>query len=247
LMKNYFPLIALAALLLGGCGSGEVEISGKVTLRGTPPPAIPITLDYVTGKARPEGLKTRHYLVSSNGGLANVFVYIKSGFTNHTFAPDTRPVLLESRGAQFEPYILGVRTNQIIRLLHTDPAMDNFHFFTRAPGNREVNLAMVSAPQTNDVLFAVPEMFIGVKCDIHPWQFSYVCVMDHPFFAVTDAEGRFQFPPGLPPGKYIIEARHMKAGTVTQELVIRGGGKTKLEFILTVPTNAAGPRAVGGQ
>jgi len=66
-------------------------------------------------------------------------------------------------------------------------------------------------------------------------------VVDHPFFAVTDAEGKFEFPPGLPPGRYSLEARHLKAGAVTQEVVIARGERKRLEFTLEVPAGAAQP------
>ena len=28
------------------------------------------------------------------------------------------------------------------------------------------------------------------KCDVHPWEFAYLGVIDHPHFAVTDKDGK---------------------------------------------------------
>ena len=47
--------------------------------------------------------------------------------------------------------------------------------------------------------FTHPEVMIPVKCDVHAWMRSYIGVLDHPFFAVTDANGSFAIE-GLPPG-----------------------------------------------
>jgi hypothetical protein len=66
-------------------------------------------------------------------------------------------------------------------------------------------------------------------------------VVDHPFFAITDAGGQFEFPPGLPPGRYLVEARLLKAGGVTQEVVLARGERKRLEFTLEVPAAAAHP------
>ena len=83
--------------------------------------------------------------------------------------------------------------------------------------------------------FDTAEDFIRVKGDAHPWFFGYVCVVDHPFFAVTGADGRFQFPDGLPDGTFLIEAKHLKAGSVKQEIVVRYGRAAPLQFELHVP------------
>ena len=57
------------------------------------------------------------------------------------------------------------------------------------------------------------------KCDVHKWMNAFVGVVDHPFFAVTGADGAFELK-GLPPGTYTIEAWHEKLGTQTQSVTI---------------------------
>jgi len=83
--------------------TGAPEISGRVTLKGTPPAEIQIVLDPTSAKLRPNGLTTRHYLVSPNGGLANVFVWIKSGLTNYNSGAATEPVMMELSAAPTAP------------------------------------------------------------------------------------------------------------------------------------------------
>ena len=50
-----------------------------------------------------------------------------------------------------------------------------------------------------------------MKCDVHPWMFAYIGVVDHPYFAVTDKDGNFTIK-NVPAGKYTVEAVHQKAG-----------------------------------
>jgi len=67
--------------------------------------------------------------------------------------------------------------------------------------------------------FTAKEVMVPFKCDVHGWMNAYVGVLDHPFFAVTDKDGKFSFK-GLPPGTYTIEAWHEKLGTQTATVTI---------------------------
>ena len=79
-------------------------------------------------------------------------------------------------------------------------------------------------------------MFLRFKCDVHPWMFAYACVVDHPYFAVTDKDGKYTIK-DVPDGKYTIEAYHRKAAPVaspmTAEIEVKGGSVTK-DFTLEV-------------
>jgi hypothetical protein len=78
--------------------------------------------------------------------------------------------------------------------------------------------------------FTKPENFLRFKCDVHPWMFAYACVVDHPFYAVTGADGTFKIA-NVPPGKYTVEVLHRKAGSVSQEAEITDAGG-KADFTL---------------
>ena len=55
---------------------------------------------------------------------------------------------------------------------------------------------------------------LRVVCDIHGWMKSYVGIYDHPFFAVTDADGSFEIK-GVPAGKQNIIVWHELQGFAT--------------------------------
>ena len=60
-------------------------------------------------------------------------------------------------------------------------------------------------------VFETPEVMIPVRCDVHKWMSAYLGVVDHPFFAVTAPDGRFELT-GLPAGSYVVEAWHEQYG-----------------------------------
>ncbi len=229
-------LLALAAAVVGGSlqfGSAA-EISGKVTLKGTPPPERKIEFDPICGKLHDTDVYTRFYLVSKDGGLANVYVYIKSGLAPKTYtAPAEEPVLDQSN-CLYEPYVMGVMTNQPFKIKNSDSLMHNVHATPKAPGNEEFNVGQPLKDMVTEKSFASREVLVRFKCDVHNWMFAYVGVMDHPYFAVTDKDGNYKLPADLPAGTYTIEAYHLKAGVVTQQVTIGEGEKKTVDFPLEV-------------
>lgn len=223
---------------VGASAGGTVaSVIGRVTLNGTPPPEKAIQMDAMCGQLAAKQAFTRHYVVGRDAGLANVFVYIREGAATDKSPQSSTPVL-ENIGCEFEPYVLGVRAGQPFTLKNSDKILHNMHFLTKpGGGNREVNLGM-PVPMTSKRTFDKPEVFIKVKCDVHPWMFAYIGVVDHPWFAVTDKNGNFALPSGLPKGRYVIAAVHVKAGEAVQELNISEGGPPPLNFTLEVPSTA---------
>jgi hypothetical protein len=213
------------------------SVIGRVTLRGTPPAEKQIQMDAMCGRLTQKPAFTRHYVVGRDAGLANVFVYVREGAATDQSKQSSIPVL-ENIGCEFEPYIIGVRAGQPFTLRNSDKILHNMHLMSKpGSGNREVNLGM-PVPMSSTRVFDKAEVFIKVKCDVHPWMFAYIGVVDHPWFAVTDKNGNFALPAGLPKGRYVIAAVHLKAGEAVQELNISEGGPPPLNFTLEVPSTA---------
>ena len=98
-----------------------------------------------------------------------------------------------------------------------------------AKRNDTSNITQSGASKPMQLNFDREEVPVTLVCDLHNWMKSYVCVVDHPFFAVTDAEGRFTIE-GLPPGKYSLRTWHEKFKRQTAELTLAGGGEVSVEF-----------------
>jgi len=213
-------------------GTDGTEIFGVATLLGMPKPEIPIDLGPNCGRLNRNRPTTRHYVVNSAGQLANVFVYISQGLTGR-FTVSPNPVLLDQVGCLFEPYVFGLQTGQTLQVRNSDPEFHNLHITPRL--NPEQNIAQARQGQVNSFVFKKPELFLRIKCDVHPWMFAYGCVVEHPFFAVTDTNGVFRLPTGLPAGRYTLTAAHLKAGTLAQEFEFRPGEPRAFAFQFVVP------------
>ena len=227
-MKTTLMVLSVAAL--AGTVASAAEISGKIKLTGTPPPEKQITPDPQCGKLAPGGLATRHYVVSPDKGLANVFVWIKEG-AKPTPATGNGQTL-DQVGCEYVPYVMGVQSGQSFLVKNSDTVMHNVHASPK-PGteNKEKNVAQTAKGQTTPFVFPKQEVLIRFKCDVHPWMFAFVGVVDHPFFAVTDKEGNYKIS-GLPAGDYTLEAIHLKAGNKSEKIKVGADDKKTQDFTL---------------
>lgn len=225
-------LKALAGTLLVASVSSAIaaDVTGKVSLKGTPPPEKELPLDAACGKLWPnEKPKTRFYVVGADQALGDVFVYLKADGLKG--AAPTKPALLDQKGCEYIPYVLGAQTGQKILVRNSDPVLHNVHAIPGGKsGNKEFNLAQMAGGKDIERAFDHPEIFVRFKCDVHIWMFAYVGVLPHPYYAVTGQDGRYKIE-GVPPGKYTLVAFHRKAhGTedkaLTQEITVGDQGVT---------------------
>jgi hypothetical protein len=217
------------------------SVTGRVALRGNPPPEKQIQLDPMCGRLHPAPMFTRHFVVGRDGGLGNVLVYVKTGAPKDVSEQAAVPVL-DNVACEFQPYVLGVRVGQPFTLRNSDPILHNMHMVPKpGSGNREVNLGMPVKGMSVTKILDQPEIFIRVKCDVHPWMFAYIGAVAHRWFAVTDTDGNFAVPSGLPAGRYTIAAVHVKAGERTQQINVTENGAEPVNFTFDVPSGAGAP------
>jgi hypothetical protein len=220
-----------------GLGETGTVIYGKVSLKGQPPPEEPLKLSPVAINFRPNALFTRHFVVDEQGGLANVLVYIKDGLSNRHFYPPPVPVELEIRACEFMPAVFGFQTNQLLHLRNADHPFA--HLITFSP-----TLERKTAPQAARVVLkqvlerrlAGVEGWLTVKCELNPQMPATGRLIDNPFFTVTATNGLFVLT-NVPPGKYTLEAVHLKAGAATQVVTVTIGAVQLADFVLAAPTN----------
>jgi len=198
------------------------SIKGSVTLEGTPPAATTINRRSDTYCDQQGEAKTQFYVVS-NGGLENVFVYVKDGLGDMKFPVPTTAVVLDQHGCTYVPRVFGIQAGQPLEILNSDETLHNIHALPM--NNREFNRGQALKGLKHTHVFTTPEVMVPFKCDVHNWMNAWVGVLDHPFYSVSGTGGAFDIQ-GLPPGTYTIEAWHEKLGTQTQMVTI-GPKETK--------------------
>jgi hypothetical protein len=73
-----------------------------------------------------------------------------------------------------------------------------------------------------------------IECNIHPWMRGYVRVYDHPYFALTGEDGKFELK-DAPAGDYVMKIWHGgsgwlggAAGRKGRPVTVKAGGATDL-------------------
>src|SRR5690606_22940271 len=133
-MKLRHHCLAVAAIFTSMQMVSAGEITGKISLKGTPPPERNLPLDPNCGKIHPTK-KTRIYVVGESGGLADTFVYIKDGLTGKTFPVPETPLLVDQEGCEYIPYVAGAMVNQKMLVRNSDPVLHNVHVLPAVAGN----------------------------------------------------------------------------------------------------------------
>ena len=213
------------------------DVTGTVVLDGTAPENVAIKMNAdPTCLKQTSGTQTQEtYMVGDGKALANVFVYVKDGLGNYAYDPPAGNVTIDQKGCRYHPHVFGMRVGQTLEILNSDPTLHNIHATPK--GNSEFNTGQPIQGMKTEHKFNSKEIMVPFKCDVHGWMNAYVGVLDHPYFAVTGADGKFALK-GLPPGTYTIEAWHERAGAMTQSVTLAAKETKDVSFTLKVPAPA---------
>jgi hypothetical protein len=112
----------------------------------------------------------------------------------------------------------------------------------RMSGAADLNIAISKGVRTSRRMEQVGVVKLG--CDIHPWMSGYIHVVKHPYYAVTDSDGRFELT-DIPAGTHQIRLWHepwwteegkLAAPIVsTHSVTVRPGETTTATFELSDP------------
>ena len=166
-------------------------------------------------------------VVSNKGDLANVFIYVSEGLKEDSYPPPKKSALMNQDRCMFKPRVQGIQVGQDFLMKNSDPLIHNVRSFSMR--NRPFNVAQPPKTPDRKKVFKRKEKEIMIQCDFHPWMKAYLFVMDHPYFAVTDAKGQYQIK-GLPPGKYTLTAWHEELGEQEAEITVDASGAAKAGF-----------------
>ena len=127
-------------------------------------------------------------------------VYIDSAPRQAFDALPAGRVKLDQRNQAFEPHLLAITVGTTVDFPNDDPLFHNVMSLAR--GNA-FDLGRYPKGQSKSVRFDVPGI-VPIVCDIHSHMSAYVLVFSHPFFTVTDADGRYAMP-NIPAGTYTLK------------------------------------------
>ena len=251
--RTLWAFVSLITLAAGACGGGGSDspatsaapaapaaaidpatagsVMGMITLEGTPPAPEEIRMnsDPACVELATE-TQTEYYAVGGEGGLGNVFIHVKEGLEGHSFPAATDTVTMNQQGCRYIPHVFGIRVGQTLEILNSDATLHNIH--ASPASNDEFNMGQPIQGMRFERTFDSPEIMVPFQCDVHSWMNAYLGVLDHPYFAVTGEDGKFDIS-NLPPGDYVVEAWHEILGAQTQNVTVGEGATAELSFTFT--------------
>lgn len=126
--------------------------------------------------------------------------------------------VLDQRNLQFEPRLLVVQVGTTVEMPNNDRVLHNVFSFR---DGKRFDLGLYPIGTSRRVTFDRPGLS-RVFCNIHPNMAAYVLVVDSPYYAVTDGDGRFSIP-AVAPGSYRYHAWRPGADELTGSVTVEDG------------------------
>lgn len=227
------PEAGAGAEAIADLQEGDATLTGTVTYVGQVPNLQPIAMDADPECAakHDEAVQPQTLVLGEGNTVGNIFVQVKDTFAQGDYTPPSTPVVIDQNGCMYHPHVVGVLAGQGLQFWNSDGLLHNVHGTPES--NREFNLGMPASRTETTVTLNTPELYVPVKCDVHPWMSAYVGVMTHPYFDVTEPDGAYEIT--VPAGTYTIEAWHERLGTRTQEVTVAASERATVDFELDVP------------
>jgi hypothetical protein len=228
-------------------------LTGKVTFKGTPPPAKEFSLAKFPqakfcSKVDSKGdTRLLHEVTVKGGALNDVVVYFKEIEKGNPFKFDGTDVKIEACKFFVEggpsTFVGVVKKKVPIRVLNTDADPSDPKSASGVlhnPHGYEIfgakSLTMFNLPLPNKggsinkpVLLKKADSFMKLECDQHNYMNVYFQPVENPYYAIVKEDGTFSID-GIPPGKYEVYAFHPILGSMEKEVTLAAKGKGSLNF-----------------
>ncbi len=237
---------ALAAALALSAGTGlraqtpaykvvEVKdgatISGQMKFSGTPP-VIKLKVEKDVKVCCP-GCTERdspRLIVGPSAGVKDAVVFLLNVTSGKAFPKE--PPVLDQVECVYTPHIVIAKKGDKLKIRNSDDIFHTTHGFLK-----DADIFNVPTP-TKDSEVMKPLRQAGlarVQCDAgHIWMSAYIFIVNHPYYAVTDAEGKFVLK-DVPSGEYTLRAWH--EGWEVKDVEQEGGKVVRYQFADDVATD----------
>jgi hypothetical protein len=217
MMRTLLSSAALAttlAIIFAGSALAADEwgtVKGRVTWGGDKPPKkekIDVNKDGDHCLSKGD-LYKEDVIVGKNGGVRYVFVWLQDVKDPSAALPihpslkevKDKEVVMDQPCCMFTPPAVALREGQVLIGKNSSPIAHNMHWVGNDdnPGGNQ----LIPAGGKLEIKLVPSLKPVAVSCDIHGWMKAWVRIFDHPYFALTDADGKFEIK-NAPAGKYNI-------------------------------------------
>jgi plastocyanin len=154
-------------------------------------------------------------------------VYLESAPRRAFEADEAGHAVMDQRKETFVPHLLAVMTGTTVDFPNSDKFYHNVFSLSKPA---RFDLGRYSAGHSRSIRFDRPGI-VRVFCDIHSHMSAFILVFGHPYFAVTDTQGRYHID-NVPPGSYTAVAWNEGNASDPRPVTVPDGGVAELDFAL---------------
>ena len=200
-----------------GGAAAHGTIRGRVELRRAPSPSErrPNVSDLGAAGRRdlPDRLRSVVYLETAPRGAFE--------------QTESSRAVMNQRNETFVPHVLAITTGTTVDFPNSDRIYHNVFSLSKAA---RFDLGRYAAGRSKSVRFDRPGI-VRVFCEIHSDMSAFILVFSHPFFAMTDGDGRYRID-NVPPGAYNVIAWNDGVSSDGGPVTVQAGGVAELEITL---------------
>jgi len=135
--------------------------------------------------------------------------------------------VMDQRLETFVPHVLAITVGTTVDFPNSDKFYHNVFSLSKT---RPFDLGRYATGSSKSVRFDRPGI-VRVFCDIHSHMNAFILVFSHPFFALTDGDGRYRIE-NVPPGTYGVIAWNEGNASESKPVSVPDGGLAEQDFTL---------------
>jgi plastocyanin len=159
--------------------------------------------------------------------LVRSVVYLESAPRGAFETNEGGRAVMDQRNETFVPHVLAIMTGTTVDFPNSDAFYHNVFSLSKIA---RFDLGRYAAGRSRSVRFDKAGI-VRVFCDIHSHMNAYILVFSHPFFALTNTEGRYAID-NVPPGTYNVIAWNEGTASDPKSITVPDGGIAELDFTL---------------
>jgi hypothetical protein len=235
-------------------------IQGKVTITGEKPRPMAFNLVTIPDPVFCGQISTgtgwrlvEDFIIGSDQSLKDVVIYLKDLKKGKPF--QVPKVRIESIDCDFIPFVNVLRDGDELTVVNMDPVEHDIQAYETArergarvlfnrplPMNPFHQVAGIfgkkhlpGEPMVEKIHLRKGRNVFVMQCGFHPYMFSWGLVLENPYYAITQEDGKFEIR-DVPPGDYVLTAWHpgMKE-FVEQKVTVTAQGAAVANFEYEAP------------
>lgn len=153
--------------------------------------------------------------------------------------PEENPSIAQ-KDASFAPGFLVVTAGQVVAFPNDDEIFHNVFSYSRP---NDFDLGVYPRGESRSVTMTFPG-FVRIYCSIHESMSASVFVAPSPWWALADADGRYEIR-GVPPGRYTVRTWSQRLPSAKRAVVLETGEQGRLDLAVGHETPRTGAAPLG--